>query len=205
MPKLGMAPIRRKQLVAAAIAVIHEDGFARATVARIARRAGVSSGIVHHYFADKDDLLLSTMRSLLADLRADAVARLATAATPADRVNAVIDASFGDAQFEDGVFSVWLALYGNARRSERLQRILMLYHSRLHTNLLYNLRRLMTTGEAERTAEGMAAMVDGLWLRYALTGKPNDPDEPRSLTREYFAQCLERSSRSARGGLRQVS
>ena len=74
MPKLGMAPIRRKQLVAAAIAVIHEDGFARATVARIARRAGVSSGIVHHYFADKDDLLLSTMRSLLADLRADAVA-----------------------------------------------------------------------------------------------------------------------------------
>ena len=67
MPKLGMAPIRRKQLVSAAISVIHEDGFARATVARIARRAGVSSGIVHHYFADKDDLLLSTMRSLLAD------------------------------------------------------------------------------------------------------------------------------------------
>ena len=131
--------------------------------------------------------------------------RLSTAATPADRVNAVIDASFGDAQFEDGVFSVWLALYGNARRSERLRRILMLYHSRLHTNLLYNLRRLMRTVEAERTAEGIAAMVDGLWLRYALTGKPSDPGEPRSLTREYFAQCLERSSRSALGGLRQAS
>ena len=48
MPKLGMAPIRRRQLIEAAIAVIHEDGFAQATVARIARRAGVSSGIVHH-------------------------------------------------------------------------------------------------------------------------------------------------------------
>ena len=35
MPKLGMAPIRRKQLVEAAIAAIHEHGFANATVARI--------------------------------------------------------------------------------------------------------------------------------------------------------------------------
>ena len=57
MPKLGMVPIRRRQLVEAAIAVIHEDGFTRATVARIAKYAGISSGMVHHYFKDKDDLL----------------------------------------------------------------------------------------------------------------------------------------------------
>jgi AcrR family transcriptional regulator len=86
MPKLGMAPIRRQQLVEAAISVIHEQGFDRATVARIARRAGVSSGMVHHYFKDKDELLFATMRHLLADLRSDATARLKAAVHPSDRI-----------------------------------------------------------------------------------------------------------------------
>src|SRR5580765_4309456 len=105
MPKLGMGPIRRKQLVEAAIAVIHEEGFANATVARIARRAGVSSGIVHHYFADKDDLLFATMRALLAELRRDTIGRQREASGPRERVNAIIDASFGDTQFDEQVFS----------------------------------------------------------------------------------------------------
>ena len=205
MPKLGMAPIRRKQLIEAAVAVIHEDGFARATVARIAKRAGVSSGIVHHYFADKDDLLFNTMRTLLADLRADAVARLSAAASPLERIRAVIDAAFGEGQFDEGVFSAWLALYGNARHSRRLQRILMLYHRRLEANLLFDLRKLMPVSAAHRTAEGIAAMIDGLWLRYALTGRPEGPEEPRALTRDYFASALERSSPLPKAGLRVAS
>ncbi|MBI2718446.1 MAG: transcriptional regulator BetI [Rhizobiales bacterium] len=186
MPKLGMGPIRRKQLVEAAIAVIHEVGFANATVVRIARKAGVSSGMVHHYFADKDELLFATMRALLAELRRDAVARQRAARTPRQRVEAVIDASFGDGQFDEKVFSAWLALYGNARQSVRLQRILGLYHRRLRANLLHDLCKLMPRPKALHLAEGIGAMIDGLWLRYALTGKPADPAHPRTLTRDYF-------------------
>ena len=72
MPKRGMKPIRRQQLIDAAIASIHEHGFSSATVARIAHKAGVSTGIVHHYFTDKNDLLASTMRSMLDLLRREA-------------------------------------------------------------------------------------------------------------------------------------
>ncbi len=144
MPKLGMAPIRRRQLVEAAIDVIHLEGFSQATVARIARRAGISPGLVHHYFKDKDDLLLATMRHLLSDLRTDTVARLKRASSPQQRIRAIIDASFGDAQFDERVFGAWLALYGNARQSQRLQRILKIYHRRLRSSLLHDLKRLMS-------------------------------------------------------------
>jgi TetR/AcrR family transcriptional repressor of bet genes len=193
MPKLGMAPIRRKQLVEAAIVVIHELGFANATVARIARRAGISAGLVHHYFRDKDDLLFATMRHLLAELRADAVARLSGAREPHQRVCAIIDACFGEAQFEEQVFSAWLALYGNARQSDRLRRIVTIYHRRLKSSLVHELRRLVPEAEAPRLAEGIGSMIDGLWLRYALTGKPHHPETPRALTRDYLAAALERS------------
>jgi TetR/AcrR family transcriptional repressor of bet genes len=205
MPKLGMAPIRRHQLINAAISVIHEEGFNHATVARIARRAGVSSGMVHHYFKDKDELLFATMRHLLAELRNDAAARLKAASGSAARIRAIIDASFGDAQFDERVFSAWLALYGNARQSQRLQRILSVYHRRLRSSLLHDLKPLIGADGAYRLAEGIAAMIDGLWLRYALTGKPDDPETPRALTRDYFAASLEQSFNLAREGLREAS
>ena len=205
MPKLGMAPIRRKQLVDAAIAVIHEQGFANATVLRIARRAGISAGMVHHYFHDKDDLLFATMRHLLAELRADAVARLSAAKGPQQRIRAIIDACFGDAQFDEQVFSAWLALYGNARQSERLSSILSIYHRRLRSSLLHELRRLLPAPEAFRLADGIGAMIDGLWLRYALTGKPDNPETPRGLTRDYLASSLDQASNRAVGGLNRRS
>ena len=193
MPKLGMAPIRRRQLVAAASAVIHEEGFGQATVARIARRAGVSSGMVHHYFEDKDDLLFTTMRHLLAELRSDAAARLSRADSPRERIRAIIDACFSEAQFDEQVFSAWLALYGNARQSARLQGILSIYHRRLKSSLMHELRHLAPMPEALRLAEGIGAMIDGLWLRYALTGKPDRPETPRALTHDYVTAALEQA------------
>lgn len=190
MPKLGMAPIRRRQLIDAAIASIHEYGLADTTVARIARKAGVSPGIVHHYFTGKDDLLFETMRQLLADLRTDVVARYARAQTPFDRLNAAIDACFGDVQFSPEVIAAWLGLYGTARQSERLQAILTIYHRRLRSNLMSDLRALVPPADAARLADGIAAMIDGLWVRYALFGGVDDPMIPRSLTRDYLTATL---------------
>lgn len=185
MPKRGMKPIRRQQLIDAAIASIHEHGFSSATVARIARKAGVSTGIVHHYFADKTDLLAATMRAMLDVLRREAVERMRNAHTPRERIHAIIHASYGDAQFAEEVFSAWLALYGNARESEKLQRILRIYHRRLHSNLVYNLVPLIGRPRAEDVALGIGALIDGLWLRYALTGRPDDAEVPRAMTRAY--------------------
>lgn len=197
MPKLGMAPVRRKQLIDAAIAAIHDYGFADATVARIAAKAGVSTGIVHHYFADKNDLLAATMRALLEILRREAVARLKLANNPRDRVDAVIHASFGDAQFGEEVFSAWLALYGNARTSEHLQRVLRIYHRRLDSNLRHDLKVLVGQNSARSVALNIAALIDGLWLRYALTGRPDNPETPRALTRDYLDAKLFVMNRAA--------
>ncbi|HIP80571.1 MAG TPA: TetR family transcriptional regulator, partial [Kiloniellaceae bacterium] len=57
MPKVGMEDLRRRQLIAATITSIHEQGFANATISRISRTAGLSGGIVAHYFDDKAGLL----------------------------------------------------------------------------------------------------------------------------------------------------
>ena len=56
MPRVGMEPIRREALVKATIAEIGQAGSLDVTVAQIARRAGMSSALAHHYFGGKEDM-----------------------------------------------------------------------------------------------------------------------------------------------------
>ena len=50
MPKVGMQPIRRQQLIEATLTAVDQVGMADASIALIARLAGVSNGIISHYF-----------------------------------------------------------------------------------------------------------------------------------------------------------
>ena len=60
---------RRDQLVDCAIDAIAELGFARASVAEVARRAGVSKGVVTYHFAAKDELIGAVITDVLASMR----------------------------------------------------------------------------------------------------------------------------------------
>jgi AcrR family transcriptional regulator len=62
VPKIVDHDSRREELVEATWRVIARTGMAGATMREIAREAGVSTGILAHYFADKEDLLGSALR-----------------------------------------------------------------------------------------------------------------------------------------------
>jgi len=174
MPKLGMEPLRRQALIDATISAIGERGSLDVTMSEIAGRAGVSSALAHHYFGAKDELLQATMRSLLADLGRDSVAALAQARTPRERISAVIAANFSPIQFREEIVHAWLAFYVEAQKSAALRRLLRVYARRLHSNLMSGLTPLASRTEAQRMAEAIAAMIDGLYIRRALRdGLPN--------------------------------
>lgn len=62
MPKIVNHEERREEVVAAARRVILREGIEAATTRAIAKEAGYSNGVLTHYFADKDDILLSALR-----------------------------------------------------------------------------------------------------------------------------------------------
>lgn len=190
MPKLGMGPVRRNQLIEAAITSLHDYGYADTTVARIAKKAGVSSGIVHHYFDGKDDLLFATMQHMLRDLRAETLKRLKQAQTPRGRLSAIVEANFAPSQYSPDVMTAWLALYGSARQSANLTRILRLYDARLKSNLSDAFRKLTDPDTAAELALGVSALIDGVWLRAALFGDIYNRDTAIHLVESYIDSQL---------------
>lgn len=174
MPKVGMQPLRRKQLIDATIAAIHENGYADATMARIAKKAGISSGLISHYFGGKHELLAATMRSLLTDLRRLVVARLQAAVTPVQRVEAVVLANFDDTQSAPEVVASWLAFWAQVPHDPELARLQNIYLRRLRSNLRAALRPVvLSNADLEELVEVLGSLIDGIWMRAALSpGRP---------------------------------
>ena len=173
MPKVGMEPIRRAALVEATIAEIGEAGSLDVTVSRIAKRAGMSSALAHHYFGSKDDMFLAAMRQILRDYSAEVRGHLAQATTPLARAEAIIRANFARSCFDPSTVSAWMTFYSQAQTNPAALHLLRLYQRRLRSNLTHALRPL--SDQPRRDADTLAALIDGLYIRAALTA----PGEPR--------------------------
>lgn len=167
MPKVGMEPIRRKALVQATITEIGRAGSLDVTVSQIAKRAGMSSALAHHYFGGKDQIFLAAMRHILTVYGAQVRAALCAAKTPRDRVEAIIHANFEAGNFRPEVISAWLNFYVLSQSLDGARRLLRVYQARLHSNLAHDLRP-MVGDRADDLADKIAAMIDGLYIRHAL-------------------------------------
>ncbi len=167
MPKLGMEPLRRDALTRATIAEIGQAGTLDITVARIAKRAGMSSALAHHYFGGKDDIFAAAMQQLLRDLQAETSKRLRAARTPMERACAIIEASFAPETFDPISVNAWMMFYVQSRTNPKARRLLSIYHRRLQSNLRHALRLLSARPETD--AETLAALIDGIYLHQALS------------------------------------
>ncbi len=167
MPKVGMEEIRKRALVDAAIAAIHANGSINVTIAEIARRAGVSQGLAHHYFGSKEELMMAAMRHLLSEFGGEARSRLKNSKSPRGRVSAVIESSLGPEQFNPQTVAVWLVFYVHAQASASARALLTIYAKRLHSNLAHALRPLVGD-DAHAVASAIGSMIDGIYIRQAL-------------------------------------
>lgn len=167
MPKLGMEPIRRAALVKATIDVIGAEGSLDVTVSQIAKRAGMSSALAHHYFGGKDQIFLAAMREILREFGVEVRDALRAVRTPRARAEALIGASFAPSCFDPATVSAWMTLYAQAATQPDMHRLLRLYQRRLLSNLTHALRPL--TAQPVDDAMTLSALIDGLYLRAALS------------------------------------
>lgn len=173
---------RRIQLIEVTIDSLAEVGYVGSTLAQIASRADVSPGLVAHYFDDKDGLLEAAFRALSRRLFAQLDAKMLDAKTPRGRIQAIIDTNLGPAEFTQRTGRAWLAFWGQVPHVRGLKRVQNAYQRRMVSNLRYALVRLLPLPEAKSLASTVAAMIDGVWLRAALSNwEEADSESARAL------------------------
>jgi len=162
------ADARRTGLIEATAAVLAEQGLAGTTVRAICAKAGVSPGLLRHYFAGIDDLVAATYAAT--SDRMDAIFAGAVAGAgddPRARLTAYLTASFRPPVTDPALLGAWTAFWALARSDARMAAI----HAESYAGYRERLAGLLTAcgaADAGRLAVLLTAMVDGLWLELSL-------------------------------------
>jgi len=175
MPKVGYEPIRRQQLIDATLNSVAELGLKATTINTISKRAGLSSGIISHYFGSKNGLIEATVRYLLTSLKSSLISKIDENISQQQRLMLIVEANFSVVQKQAHVTKTWLSFWAESMHDEQLHRLQAVNAKRLYSNLLYSFKTLLPYEQALQAATLSAAMIDGLWLRAVLT-KANEAE-----------------------------
>jgi AcrR family transcriptional regulator len=120
MPKIVDHAQRREEIALVACKVVADHGFEQATVARIAGAAGYTTGMVAHYYASKQDIILAALRLILR--RIDERLTRERASADAELLHVLSEALPIDAtRFTECAF--WMAFWGQVPADKKLKRL----------------------------------------------------------------------------------
>jgi TetR/AcrR family transcriptional repressor of bet genes len=120
MPKIVDHAKRREEIALVACKVVASHGFEQATVARIARAAGYTTGMVAHYYESKQDIILAALRLIL--VRIEGRLTRERESGEANLLAVLSEALALDAQrFTECAF--WMAFWGQVSTHKKLKRL----------------------------------------------------------------------------------
>lgn len=176
---------RRSALIAATQELVAEGGPEAATVRAIAERAGVTPGLIRHYFTSKDELNRAAYRTLMDGMTAkgsDAIEGVG--AQPAERLAAFIAASLRAPVLDAGAVVLWAGYMHKVRSDPDLLAVheagYLAYRDTLQ-RLIEALPRETQPGQTRREAIACNALIDGLWVEGSLLHATFAPGEVVSI------------------------
>jgi AcrR family transcriptional regulator len=176
---------RRQDLIDATLDCVAEHGLEGATVRAIALRAGVTAGLIRHYFPGKEDLLQAAYAALVGRMTEQAKAALIVeGATPRRRLAAFVSANLDVPIVDARTFSLWASFTGRANSEQALASA----HREGYLEFREQVEALVAEvlAAAGRAADpallrahaiAINAVIDGLWIEGCLAGEMFAPGE----------------------------
>ncbi len=168
--------IRRAQLTSATYSVVSKKGYYNFTIKDIAQEAGMSTGLIHYYFKNKQDLLLNLLRQINRNIRASLQQDLINLSDPVDRLGAFIERACNLVIQEKNYFYVlldfWTQLNHNERMRTAIQKLYDSYRDVCSDILNQGIEQgKFTNIDVRYTAIMIVSLVQGLIIQYVI-----DPD-----------------------------
>jgi AcrR family transcriptional regulator len=119
--KNDLINLRRAQLTKAAYKVVAQKGYNDFTIKDIAAEAGLSTGLVHYYFKNKEDLLFKLLKEMNANLKEQLNKALMVLTEPKDKLLAFCDEAFALLDREKAYFYVLIDFWARINHDTRIR------------------------------------------------------------------------------------
>lgn len=172
---------RRNLILQAARSCLSEKGMRGFTLKNVAAQAEVSISLLSHYFGSVEELLKSVFRSVLFEARPGAYVKPRKLADAVANLHCLVEKNFDPAYYSRRNLLVWLPIYEEMMLNPRIRRSLDKIERKLIGEVaravadVAGFRKLQV--DADAVAFEFLAFLDGLWLRWCVSGR-------RDITRE---------------------
>jgi len=182
---------RQQQLINATLMSVERHGLQHTTINTISAMAGMSSGIISHYFGGKQGLIEAALKYLLEQLKQALLSRISGKnLPPIDRLSMIVEANFTELQRSSAATKTWLSFWSQAMHEPGLARLQHINSQRLYSNLLFCFKQLLPHTAAIDAAKQTAAVIDGFWLRSALSSEPEKDFKQAQILSKAFINTV---------------
>lgn len=176
---------RRRQIVDTAIQTIATQGFSQASLAEIARKAGISKGVISYHFAGKEELVEEILTSLLRQPAEFIKERVGQHETALDQLRGYIEANFEFMESHRDNYVALVDLWGRRGDSEDENQFNADVYEPSRHYLAHILEAGRERGELRHvpvraTASLIQAAIDGVMLQWVFDEASIDLDVSRA-------------------------
>jgi TetR/AcrR family transcriptional regulator, fatty acid metabolism regulator protein len=150
--KNDLINLRRAQLTRAAYKVVGEKGYSDFTIKDIALEAGLSTGLVHYYFKNKEELLFKLLKEMNSNLKDNLKKALSELTEPQDKLLSFCDQAFDLVDKEKAYFYVLIDFWAQINHDNRIRQA--------NVKLFQSYREEIAAILKEGTAKGVFMAVD---------------------------------------------
>ena len=179
---VNVIELRRNQLTRAAYKVVSRKGYYNFTVRDIAKEAGLSTGLVHYYFKNKDDLLVSVLRVMNENLSSYLAKALEKIDDPEEKIIIFMDEAFHLVEREKEYFHVLIDFWTQINHNERIRKA----NIKLYQSYRAECAKIIQEGigknvfnnvDVQYTATMIVAFIQGLIIQYIIDNEAFDYTE----------------------------
>lgn len=194
-PKLGIAPKRRAEIIEATFFCIALKGYSNITMQDIADSAGISKGVIHYYFRNKEELFLSVHEKLIKDLDSHMGKKVERAKTPPEKIRAIISSVFEKTKENKKFQVVLLDFWAHSTRIPRLKEATINQYSRYR----HLAKKIIAEGvekgyfkecDSSRIASALIGLVEGLTIQWIFDQSAFDLSRAQKMTDEIIMSYL---------------
>jgi AcrR family transcriptional regulator len=183
---------RRQSLIAATARCLGDKGAAGVSVRTICAAAGVSPGLLRHYFAGVSEAIAETYRWIGGQI-AEALEQAVVEAgdEPRARLLAYVTASFRPPIASPELLAAYVALWSLTRSDPAIAAV----RAEVYGDFREGLETLVAgyrpaLPDTRLAAVALTALIDGLWLELSLGQAPFTPDEAERLAELWLDSLL---------------
>ena len=177
--KNALINLRRSQLVRAAYKVVGEKGYADFTIKDIAEEAGLSTGLLHYYFKDKEDLLFNLLRGMNTKLKDQLNKTLKVLTKPQDKLLAFCDEAFDLVEKEKAYFYVLIDFWAQMNHDKRIHQANVKLFQSYRDEITAILKEGETKGafkvmDVQLTSVIIISLIQGTIIQYIIDNESFD-------------------------------